>query len=65
MDDSIYCSYCGEEACLIRHVDVPGQFIMVHGKREQKRRKEHLCNGCIDKEMKGELKIQMVGVDNI
>jgi len=50
----IYCTYCGHIAVLIRHV----------GKGKNKK-KEFLCNDCIQKEMDGVLGQQVVGVDNI
>jgi hypothetical protein len=28
-------------------------------------RREYLCNGCIDKEQRGELKQEYAGVDNL
>lgn len=50
----IYCTWCGAQAVLIRTVG--------KGKR---RHKEFLCNDCIEKEMKGELNQQAVGIDNM
>ena len=52
--DEIFCSYCGEVAVLIRSV----------GDKKFKR-KEYLCNGCIEKEMNGELKQKWETVDNL
>lgn len=53
-DDTLYCTYCGNTAVLIRTV--------VKGKL---RRKEFLCNDCIDKDARGELNQQYETADNI
>lgn len=57
----IYCSYCGNVGVLIRHVST--------GKKdetgEEIRRKEYLCNDCIQKDMDGILDQKEVVVDNI
>ena len=53
MDDTIYCTYCGEKAVLIRTI----------GKKFK--RKEYLCNDCIAKEERGEPKAAYEGIDNV
>lgn len=49
----IYCSYCGETAVLIRT------------KNKKLGTREYLCNDCISKEERGELKINYQTVDNL
>lgn len=49
----IYCSYCGETAVLIRSKD------------KKSNKKEYLCNDCIGKEERGELKVNYQTVDNL
>ena len=41
--NNLTCTFCGESAVLIRHVD-----------KDKERKREHLCNDCIGKEEKGE-----------
>jgi len=53
LDDTIYCTYCGEKAVLIRTI----------GKKFK--RKEYLCNDCIAKEERGEPKAAYEGIDNV
>ena len=53
-DENVYCTFCGERAVLIRTV----------GKKHYQR-KEYLCNSCIDKEERGELKMTQQTADNI
>lgn len=53
-DDTLYCTYCGGTAVLIRTVG--------EGKR---RRKEYLCNECIGKDERGELSQNYQTVDNL
>lgn len=53
--DDLYCSYCGETAVLIR----------TPPKDKKSGKKEYLCNDCIGKEERGELKTNYQTVDNL
>ena len=52
-DETWYCTYCGEKAVMLRNI---GNKI---------KRKEYLCEECIEKERSGELKQSYETVDNL